>query len=240
MKTEKIIICLAALLFAHNSYAQMICPKIKYEKDYKSNLPTLDEDEIINKNKALIPGGELTCKVSFSYKTLKNNKRYRIEEGLHDGVKYRIFFSDGSGSIQGLAQNKLDYVNDKLGTNWSMRCDVDGMDDSHWCSIDKGDLRVGIWKDGTFFVSVGSNHYPNSKVVVRINKNKPISASENIGFTKEKSIKIIEQLESGSSVLTRYQEWPYQSNIDTSTDLFGFSQAWFILQKVYESVGEHK
>lgn len=160
----------------------------------------------------------------------------RIEEGIYKGVKYRIYYSDGSGSVQGLPANTLDYVGDNIGTNWSIQCKLDKMDDTHWCSLDRGDLRVGIWKDGTPFVSVGSSHYPNSMIAVRVDKNKPISASEKTGFTKAQSAEIIEQLKKGSSILTRYQEWPYQRNKDTSIDLFGFPQAWEILQKIYSSV----
>lgn len=159
----------------------------------------------------------------------------RIEEGVYDGIRYQIYFSDGSGRIQGLPANTLDYVRDKHETNWSTQCKLDEMDDTHWCSLEREDLMVGIRKDGTPFVSVGSSHYPNSKIAVRVDKNKPISASEKIGFTKEQSKAIIEQFKEGESVLTRYQEWPYQSNEDKSFELFGFPQAWEILQKLYKS-----
>ncbi|MCJ7662980.1 MAG: hypothetical protein MUO24_01930 [Desulfobacterales bacterium] len=228
------------LLWVQASRAEIVCPEIEYDESYKSNLPTVDEEEIIQSDRALFPNGILKCQVSFSYKTLKNNKRMRIEEGTYDGVRYRIFFSDGSGSIQGLPTNTLYYVKDKYGTNWSTQCKLDEMDDTHWCSLNKGDLRVGIWKDGTLFVSVGSSHYPNSKIAVRVDKNKPISASEKSGFTKAQSEAIIEELMKGNSVLTRYQEWPYQSNKDKSVDLFGFPQAWEILQKIYKSVGSQQ
>lgn len=159
----------------------------------------------------------------------------RVETGTYEGIKYKIWFSDGSGKVQGLPENTLDVLSDVHGTNWGRVCRLDEMDDTHWCYLDKKDLRIGIWKDGTPFVSIGHSHYPNSTVAVRVGGNKPIKASENTGFTKAQSVEIVEQLKKGNSVLTRYQEWPYQSNKDTSMELFGFPQAWAILQKIYES-----
>lgn len=226
-----------AVVLAQTSHAEMVCPETEYDKEYKNNLPTLDEEEIIQINSPLFQGGKIKCDVSFSYKTLKNNKRMRIETGTLEGVKYRIYFSDGSGTVQGLPTNTLDYVGDKHGTNWSTQCKLDEMDDTHWCSLHRENLQIGIWKDGTPFVSVGSSHYPNSNIAVRVDKNKPITASEKTGFTKAQSLEVIGQLKKGHSVLTRYQEWPYQSNKDTSMELFGFPQAWEILQKLHESVG---
>lgn len=228
------------LLFGvHTSQAGMVCPETEYEEGYKSNLPTVDGKDIFQINSSLFPNGRVKCHIT-SYVTFKNNTRYRIEEGTYEGVKYRIFYTDGSGSVQGLPTNTLDYVGDTSGTNWSTQCRLDEMDDTHWCSIAKGDLLVGIWKDGTPFVTVGSSHYPYSNIVVRVDKNKPISASEKDGFTKAQSVEIIEQLKKGGSVLTRYQEWPYQSNKDKSIELFGFPQAWAILQKMHKSVKPQK
>lgn len=229
-----------ATVFSQASYADMVCADTKFDKGYKSNLAIIDEDELIKGNNALFQSGTITCNVSFDYKTLKNNKRMRTETGSHDGIKYRIYFSDGSGTVQGLPTNTLDYVGDQHGTNWSTRCKRDEMDDTHWCALDRGDLRIGIWKDGTPFVSIGNSHYPNSDIAIRVDKNKPITASEKIGFTSAQSIEIIDQLKKGNSVLTRYQEWPYQSNKDKSLELFGFPQAWEILQKIHESAESHK
>ena len=229
-----------ATVCSQASYAGMVCADTKFDKGYKSNLAIIDEDELIKGNNALFQSGTITCNVSFDYKALKNNKRMRTETGSHDGIKYRIYFSDGSGTVQGLPTNTLDYVGDQHGTNWSTRCKRDEMDDTHWCALDRGDLRIGIWKDGTPFVSIGNSHYPNSDIAIRVDKNKPITASEKIGFTSAQSLETIDQLKKGNSVLTRYQEWPYQSNKDKSLELFGFPQAWEILQKIHESAKSHK
>lgn len=86
-----------SIVFTHTSHAEILCPSTEYDRGYKKNLPTIDEEEAIQTNSALINGGNITCNVSFDYEKLKNNKRMRIETGTYEGVKYRIYFSDGSG-----------------------------------------------------------------------------------------------------------------------------------------------
>jgi hypothetical protein len=240
MKWLMIIFSVFATSFSHANKTEMVCADTKFDNGYKSGVAIVDEDELIKVNNTLFKNGTIICNVSFDYKTLKNNKRMRIETGTYDGIKYRIYFSDGSGTIQGLSTNTLDNISDKYETNWSTRCKRDEMDDKHWCSLGREDLRIGIWKDGTPFVSIGSSHYPDSDIAIRVDKNKPITASEKIGFTNAQSLEIIDQLKKGNSVLTRYQEWPYQSNKDTSLELFGFPQAWEILQKIYESANSQQ
>lgn len=215
--------------------AEIVCPSTEYDSSYKSNLPIVDSNELITAQSSLLPGGKVVCKVSFNYETLKNNSRTRIEEGVYKGIKYRIYYSDGSGSVQGLPSNTLDYVHDKYETNWSTGCKKDEMDDTHWCSLDKGDLRVGIWKDGSHFVWVGGSHYPGSSIAVRIDKGQPISAAEKTGFSKQQSESILGHFKKGEAVLTRYQEWPYTSNKDKTIELFGFNEAWEILGNIYRA-----
>lgn len=237
---KRIAIVSVFLVFSQTSYAESICFETSYGGSYKSSFPTVDSEEIIRTSMPLFQGGKIKCDVSLDFKLLNVNIKTRVEEGFLEGVKYRVYLSDGSGSIQGLSTNTLDYTKDKYDANWSTQCQIDEMDDTHWCSLGREDLRIGIWKDGTPFVSVGSSHYPDSNIAVRIDKNKPITALEKNGFTNTQSLEIIRQLKEGKLVLTRYQEWPYQSNKDRSMDVFGFPQAWKILQKVYESIGERK
>ena len=201
MKERIISICFVfSISLSHTGYAEMQCPEIDYNSDYTGSYPTIDAAEIIQIDGPLFAGGRVKCDISLDYKTLKNNERKRIEEGTYKGIKYRIYYSDGSGAIQGQSTNILDYIKDKRGTNWATHCEADEMDDTHWCSLNKKDLRVSIWKDGTPFVSVGYSYYPGSKIAVRIDKNKPITANEKRGFTKAQSLKIIKQLKKGDSV----------------------------------------
>lgn len=215
--------------------AEVKCVDIEYDESYKKNLPIENKKDFIRNDSLLTASGKLKCKVSINYLTFLSNETKKIESGSINNVKYRIFYSDGSGSVQGLKTNTLDYINDKHGTNWSTSCKKDEMDDTRWCALDKGDLRVGIWKDGSSFISIGSEHYPNSNITIRVDKGKPITTSGKNGFTTAESNEIIVKLLSGKSVLTRYQKWPCQSNIDNPTDLYGFPEAWELLNVIYKS-----
>lgn len=216
--------------------AEMFCPETVYEEYYKPSGQTTDVDELFTQAHAIF-GGRLRCHVAHNYNSYGENYRYRTEEGTYKGLNYRIFYTDGGGEVQGLATNTLEYTKDKYGTNWSTKCKKDEMDDTHWCALSRGGLSVGIWKDGSYFVTVGSQHYPRSKIAVRVDKNEPIVASADTGFSDAQPLQIIEQFMSGNSVLTRYQEWPYERNKDNSFDLFGFKEAWEILNTLYEAAG---
>jgi hypothetical protein len=205
------------------SHARMVDPETVHNESYSNNLPIQDGKDVKKIKKTLFEGGKI---------------RGGEETGTFKGIKYRIF-SDKSGAIQGLPENTLESFKE-YGTNWSLGCSIDEMDDTHFCYLDRKDLRVGIWKDGKTFIWIGNNHYPGSNIALRVDKNKPIIASEERGFTDSQSLEIIEQLKKGTSVLTRYKEWPYQSNEDQSFKTFGFPQAWEILQRVYSSVDEDK
>lgn len=221
------------LVFPTFSWAQKYCYEDNNGDGIENIMEYDDEKEIFNMNTALFPEGKILCKVSMrgsGYTFL------RIEEGHLNGVKYRLYYSDASGIIQGLSTNTLDTIKDSSSDNWSIKCEQDGMDDSHWCQIRKKDLIVGIWKDGKTFIHIGHDHYPSSQVTIRIDKLASISANEKSGFSAQQTDIILNQLLKGSSALTRYQEWPYQSYIDQPLDLFGFFQAFSILQKVYESI----
>lgn len=77
---------------------------------------------------------------------------------------------------------------------------------------------VGIWKNGTPIISIGSDHYPDSNITIRIDKNKPITAPAKAGFSKDQTKAILEQMNKGDAMLTRYNEWPYQHDFDTQVD----------------------
>lgn len=230
------MLILMLLLFPSVSWAEKHCDESKRGDNYKTGLETIDGEEIINLKGALFPEGKIKCEINADYFKPTANKTQRVEVGALNGVKYRIFYSDGSGTIQGLPNSTLDYGTGSYDDHWSIGCKLDEMDDSHWCYIKKKDLMVGLWKDGKAFVSIGSDHYPSSQVTIRVDKLQPISAPEKIGFSNEQVTAIIGQLSKGSSALTRYQEWPYKSNIDKPIDLYGFSQALQILKKVHTSI----
>ena len=223
------------LMFSAISFADSDCPNTSYDSGYKKQLPVVGRDELIKTSTPLFANGKITCVIGLNYRKMSENEKLRIETGSFKDIKYRIYYTDGSGSVQGDKNSTLDTIKDLHVTNWSTGCKVDGMEDKHWCYIQKKDLMVGIWKDGKSFISIGSEHFPNSNIAIRIDQQTPNSASAESGFNRKQTTQIIEQLKSGSKALTRYQEWPYEQNKDQTIDLYGFAEAWEIINTVYRT-----
>jgi len=205
-------------------------------KDHRIREVATVRPEALARSVPLVKGGKIVCEVDSSFRRPVTFEILRVETGSYQGALYRVFYTDGSGTVQGDPASTLDYRSDMGRKNWNMQCKSDQMDDTHWCSLSKDDLTVGIWKDGSTFISVGSSHYPRTLVTVRVDRQKPVSANEQTSFSSAQAKAIFNQLKAGKSVVTRYQEWPYQSNIDKTTDLYGFTEAWGLLNLVYKNL----
>lgn len=214
--------------------SEINCPSTKYGSIYKPDKGITDKPEIVS-SVPLTDSGKITCKVDWGFRS-GTNDRVRVERGVYKGLKYRVYYSDGSGAIQGLSGNTL-HFREALNDNWRTTCRVDGMDDSHWCALLRGSLAIGIGKSGRPLVSIGSEHFPGSKITIRIDKNPPITAMAGNGFSEQQAKEIIDQLKGGETVLTRYVKWPRQSNVDESHVLFEVEPALELLKKLHESVG---
>ncbi|WP_162887109.1 hypothetical protein [Pseudomonas syringae] len=215
--------------------ADVSCPNTKYDSGYRKQLPIADKQEIISRNSPLFEGGVITCRVGWDYRNTSQNERLRIETGSVNNIKYRFYYTDGSGSIQGDSRSTLDTIKDLNLVNWDTACKTDGMDDKRWCYISKKDLTIGIWKDGSTFISIGHDHFPSSQIAIRIDQSPPLTAPEKTGFDSKQVGEILSSLKKGQKVLTRYQEWPYERNKDVTIDLYGFNEAWTIINKIYQS-----
>ena len=225
-------IAIVSMAFSAVTYAEADCPNTKYDSDYKKNLPTVMRDELIKTNTPLFANGKITCLIGLNFRKMSENEKLRIETGSFKNIKYMFYYSDGSGEIQGDKNSTLDTIKDLSLTNWGTGCKVDGMADTHWCYITKKDFMVGVRKNGTPFIVIGRDHFPKSNIAIRIDQQTPISANAEDGFTSAQVSQIIEQLKSGGKALTRYQEWPYEKNKDYAMDLYGFAEAWEIINTV--------
>lgn len=237
MKLNPISYPLAMLLciLSHQADADQTCDSTVNDSSHKK-LPTVESPEAL-KILPITTSGKTKCLISTNYKDSTTNSKLRTEEGIYQDIKYRIYYSDGSGTIQGSKSSKLEYsIND----NWNTRCDFDGMDDSHWCSMQKGNIYIGIWKDGSSYIQIGSNNFPGTDILVRVDKNGPIKAKADPGYTTRQTDKLIAQFKTGNTALSRYIEWPHERNKDLSIDLYGFNQAWEILNIIYKSAGNQK
>jgi hypothetical protein len=157
----------------------------------------------------------------------------KIERGQINGVSYTIYYADGSASfidarkgerVDGNAEN----FRDRMDSTWHVSCRKDPINDSKSCSINRRDLWVYVYPSKPSIISVGSNHFPGSTVTVRIDGSEPLSASANNdgNYNSGTSSRIIERLKQGEEITTRYMEWPYQSWMDRTWNLQGFSEAY--------------
>lgn len=206
------------------------CSSTVYESGYKKSIPTIDTSEFLVVDGPLIAGGKVTCHVSYDLMSGSHNVMRRVETGVLNGIKYRFYYTDGSGSVQGLTENVLDVLKDKNGENWSIRCRKDEMNDTHYCAMTRQALTVGAFDTSSHFVSVGSEHFPGSSIVARVDKQDPVTAAAKSGFTTSQETSLIAAMSSGTSVLTRYVQWPYQTNKDKKISLYGFKSALEIIE----------
>ncbi|HDS1796977.1 MULTISPECIES: hypothetical protein [Pseudomonas] len=218
----------AALLLSPLAEAAR-CSSTVHESGYKKSAPTIDAPEFLVADGPLIPGGKVTCHVSYDLMSGNHNVMHRIETGVLDGIKYRFYYSDGSGLVQGLAENVLDVLKDKYSENWSLRCRKDEMNDTHYCSMTREALTIGAFGATSRFVSVGSEYFPGSSIAIRVDKQEPITAPANPGFTNSQETALIAAMSTGTSALTRYVQWPYEANKDKKISLFGFKSALAII-----------
>ncbi|GAB1837405.1 hypothetical protein MyNCGM121_41850 [Achromobacter xylosoxidans] len=143
-----------------------------------------------------------------------------VEEGEKSGIKYRFYHSDGSGTVAGDADNDISYLRARP-SNWSLSCKQDPMNDRRSCSAERGDLFLYYSGGGTYFVGISGSKYPGSSISVRVDDGKVISASESNGFSAAQSKAILNSIKPGSKLATRYVDWPYQTNEDTVSNVYG-------------------
>lgn len=225
------------VVFLFSSLAEAAqCSNTVYESGYRKTIPTVDSPEFITAAGPLFPGGTVTCHVSFDLMSGKNNVMHRIETGTLNGIKYRFYYSDGSGLVQGLQENVLDVLKDKYSENWSLRCRKDEMDDTHYCAMSRDSLTIGAYGHSSRFVSVGSEHFPRSSIALRVDKEAPVTALADPGFSSAQEVALVTAMSKGTSVLTRYVKWPYESNQDKQVSLFGFNAALQIIDTLNKEI----
>ena len=181
---------------------------------------------LIQSDQPFTPNGSVEMDEMRRHSRIDVNK---IESGSINGVSYRFFYTDGSGSFSGRAGNTLK-LTERIAENWSTRCIKDAMDDSVACMATLGDLTISIHKDGGRYIVIGTSHYPGTPVSIRVNGGKPDSAQSDHQFRPPISDQILASLRNGDQVSTRYQEWPYERNIDKSFQLYGYEEVMSYLE----------
>jgi hypothetical protein len=174
-------------------------------------------------------GGVVNCSF-FPNESEKLNVLVRQERGNFKGVLYRIFYTDGSGIIQGEAGKPLDVADDK--DNWRLKCRSNPADKLGRCVLQKGDISIHRYQDGSFMVDVGGDKKPGSDMLVRIDGNEAITADAQDGFTNEQTGLILKQMKTGKKMSTRYENASNQRETDQTINLFAYPQAAEIVEIV--------
>ena len=155
----------------------------------------------------------------------------KVEHGVLNGVHYRFYYKDGSGTFAGTNGN-VGNVMEPSDSNWSVGCSKDVMNDLIQCYMHMRHLWIFTYPSGATTIHVGTEHFPNSTAALRIEKGTPYTAPAGSDgmFNKQVSTKIIRNLSNGRMVATRYMEWPYESWVDEQWTLFGFEEAYKYIQ----------
>lgn len=128
------------------------------------------------------------------------------------------------GKSRFLESAKITYFSDPdislYKTFWLINCSKKEFDNIKICSL-RGDDLIVYLIDGKYSLRVGLNHYPRTRAGFRVDNGKSIYGYEG-DFSNSSAL--LNQLKKGKFVYTRYQKWPYLSNIDKKTDLDGFNE----------------
>jgi len=136
------------------------------------------------------------------------------EQGTLNGVAYDLF-QDRSG---GFGKPGADYFD-----QWHTSCREDLMNDTRTCIGTKGDLSIVVRRSGVEAILVGSQHYPGTNVMLRIDDTPPLSADPT-GWSDAEAIRIYDGLKKAQTVATRYSEWPYPGPKDKKVTAFGVAE----------------
>lgn len=153
-----------------------------------------------------------------------DGKQTEVEEGMINNLNYRLYPSDGSGTVAG----------------WEFGCRVDNLHRTKTCTISSTDQRkfIGIvfifnsnGKIQRAFVSSSKDIYPGSTTSVRAGEHQVISTQDNDGFFNFKqSHLILAQALKSENILVRQHDWPYNNQRDGELSTTGLKEAIEVLQ----------
>lgn len=192
--------------------------------------PALGSDFIVA-SEPFTPGAELGSSEPGRYH-FEQRPIYTIESGSRDGVEYQIHYNSGSGNFA--SSGSADQIGSRIARNyWLVGCRRDVMDDTKRCYVQREDLWVWVYSDGSRRVSIGAGKtYPNTPASIRVDSASPVASpvgTEGV-FGPRGTKDAIEQMLQGQQIATRYIDWPYRSNVDKTMSLHGFRQAYEYLE----------
>lgn len=186
-------------------------------------------DDLIASDKPFSSSGTIAIKDQNVPGFSRPENFIKAEQGMINGVAYRFFYSDGSGTFAGTQGNTLDPSEDK-DSNWSVRCSKDSMTDVKSCMMEMNFLAIYIASVGLPVVLIGSNGNIMEDAMLRIDAGKPISTYSTLGaryrqFNDPMNEPILKKLKQAQTVVTRHRELG-NGMIDRKWDIYGFNEAF--------------
>jgi len=197
---------------------------------YDSSLPDSTQTDIVTIEGPIFDGGIVQCEID-AHDGM--NKRIRREVGTIDGLRYVLYYSDLSGSVEQAVLPHSLYSPDMPHPiyRWNIRCGLEKSPQAY-CYISRGEVSVAVDSSGTK-ISI-ADPYDDSDIEVQIDDFSPIVAKAPKGFSISQTEKLLTQMRSECSNRLRYDTWSRSSdNPDGEIQLRGFSQGWQVLSTVY-------
>lgn len=190
-----------------------------------------DVSSVEHIHRRITPGGVIDCRY-LPDQSSRLNILARFERGTLDGVGYQVQYGDGSGSIQGHADQPVATADPQ--DNWKLNCHAAGTASA--CTLHKGDLSVHKDSGNRVTLAIGSNPRKGSEWLLRVDTNWAVTAQADSGFSVEQSERLLSELRNGHKADTRYHGDSVQAPISRTMTLYGFKQAMEVMDRVLEQL----
>jgi len=173
-------------------------------------------------------------------------------EGEKNGIiyKYTLYFDSKSViRIEGTVSNDLDRELDEMSgyseDDWGIYCRTNIWTDHESCWISmyyrrssKTPLAIGLDKNySPARICIGTEHYPGSKIMLRVDRNPPRSTGA--GCFTENISTILKEINDGEFILTRFKKRPSQTWVGSRVSLYGLSLALELAEWLFKSIKKH-
>lgn len=145
------------------------------------------------------------------------------EIGVINEVNYHIMYN-GTGIFAGSKNSEIQGAGYDYRRNWRVLCEKNEITDSKRCTLLRPDISITAFPNGKLLVLIGANHFPGTKVYLRID-GQPANTANSPGFGFDVSADLVNKIKTAKEIKTRFTEWPYEYPVDQSLTTFGFNEA---------------
>ena len=137
-----------------------------------------------------------------------------VERGVYEGMPYTRIHP--GRSVEFAASDKE--------LPWVVSCGVDSITDKRSSFVRKGALSILSSELGSF-VSVQGAAFPGENMDIRVDQNHGFVLAGGQPLKSSSAENLMAQIRKGSTVATRFVEWPTRRIVDGVVDVTGFAQA---------------